>query len=192
MWNCTGVGHGRGPAWATCPASWRNIRAALSLRHDAPLLTVRGWAFLVSAAARPALRDFKAALLLNPNFSDALTGRGAASVELGDWRAGVADVEEALRRGPRSSRHLYNIARVLARVATIAPVDRHSPARFARSVAVLRDAIGVMPAVDRKRFWNDQVRRDSAFQALARNARFVELERQFAGSVPARRDGTAP
>jgi serine/threonine protein kinase/tetratricopeptide (TPR) repeat protein len=153
--------------------------AALTLRHNAPLLAARGWAYLLNAAPRPALRDFKTALVLDPENGDALSGRGAARVELGDYRGGTTDAEAALRCGPRSSRHLYNIARVLARAAAMAPSDRHAPAWSARAMAVLRDAVMSMPEARRPRFWSDLVRRDSAFQALARTTGFIDLDRKF-------------
>jgi len=40
-----------------------------------------------------------------------------------------------------------------------------------------------MPAERRPRFWSDLVRRDSAFQALARTAGFLALDRKFSGSA---------
>jgi tetratricopeptide (TPR) repeat protein len=158
--------------------------AALAIRRNAPLLAARGWAHFLGAAHRSALRDFQLALTLDPECGDALAGRGAVRVEMGDWRSGIADAEAALRLGPRSSRHLYNVARDLARAAAIAPADRHAVTRSARAAAVLRDAVRTLPEADQKRFWSEQVRRDSAFSALARTAGFRELDRQFDG--PAR------
>ena len=164
--------------------------AALAIRRDAPLLTARGWAYLVNAAARPALHDFEAALALGPGSADALTGRGAARVELGAWQTGSADAEEALRCGPRSPRLLYKVARVLARAAAVAPADRRRADRSARALAVLRDAVLAVPAARRALFWQEQVRRDSAFAALARTDSFARLERQFA-PVPPRPAGVS-
>jgi tetratricopeptide (TPR) repeat protein len=157
--------------------------AALTLRRDVPLLAARGWAYVLNAAPRPALRDFESALALDPDNGDALSGRGAAHVELGNTRAGIADAEAALRRGPRSPRHLYNVARVLARAAAVAPADRQATARSARAVAVLRDAVQATPAAERHRFWSELVRRDSAFKGLVRMAGFIELDRQFGGDA---------
>jgi tetratricopeptide (TPR) repeat protein len=165
--------------------------AALALRRDAPLLTARGWANLVNGAAQPALRDFQAALTLEPGRGDALAGRGAARVELGAWRSGTVDAEEALKQDPRSPRLLYNVARVLARAAAVAPADRETSRRTARALEVLREAVLAVDAGGRTRFWSEQVRRDRAFVALARTKAFASLERQFtAGARPRRPDNS--
>ncbi len=98
-------------------------------------------------------------------------------------RAGTADAEAALRSSPRSSRHLYNVARVFARAVAVAPADRHTPTRTARAVAVLREAVESLSESERPRFLNEMVRRDSAFQALVRTPGFVALAREFASSA---------
>jgi tetratricopeptide (TPR) repeat protein len=143
--------------------------AALELRRDSPLLAARGWAYLVNSAHQLALRDFKAALALDPDNVNALAGRGAARVELGDRQRGCDDAEKALRRGPRSPRLLYNVARIFARAN-----------QTTRALAVLRDAVGALAAAERASFWHQTVKRDPAFKPLLRNARFAQLELSFA------------
>jgi tetratricopeptide (TPR) repeat protein len=172
----------RARAWASLgdlAAVVNEYSAALTLRRDAVLLTARGWAHLVNAAARPALRDFEAALVLAPDSADALVGQGAARVELGAWRLGSADAEKALRRQPRSPRLVYRVACTLARAAAVAPADRQSSDRVTRALTVLRDAVLAVPASDRARFWQEQVRDNAAFRLLARTRPFAQLERQF-------------
>jgi tetratricopeptide (TPR) repeat protein len=154
--------------------------AALGLRKDAQGLSLRGWAYLVNGAPRQALRDFEAALALKSTDSNALVGRGTARVELGAVSEGIADVEAALRSGPRSARLVYNVARALARAAVQTSDARRARARADRAVAVLRQAIEAMPEADRARFWRDQVRRDTVFRSLSRHAGFGRLDRQFA------------
>jgi tetratricopeptide (TPR) repeat protein len=182
----------RARAWASLgdvAAVVHEYSAALALRRDAPLLSARGWAYLVNGAPRPALGDFEAALALDRTSADALAGQGAARVELGAWQAGSGDAELALQRGPRSPRLLYNVARVLARAAATAPADRQAGRRTTRAVEVLGEAVRAVPRADRARFWREQVRRDPAFAGLVRTASFAQLERQFA-AAPRRTDDT--
>jgi tetratricopeptide (TPR) repeat protein len=58
--------------------------AALTLRRDAPLLAARGWAYLCDGVPKAALRDFDAALALDPQNGEVLCGRAAARMQLGD------------------------------------------------------------------------------------------------------------
>jgi tetratricopeptide (TPR) repeat protein len=148
---------------------------ALAIRRDAPLLTARGWANLVTDSPHAARRDFEAALQLAPDSADALAGRALARLEVGEVKAGLADAEAALRQRPRSPRVLYNVARALARAGAKNDERRYQD----RALVVLRQAILQMPAGERGRFWRDKVRRDSAFRPLSSRAGFTRLEQQF-------------
>ena len=75
------------------------------------LLNRRGWAYQYSDAPRLARSDFEESLRLEPNQSDAYSGRGLARIRLGDWRPAVADAEAAIRR----SREAVPIRRVRTR-----------------------------------------------------------------------------
>jgi tetratricopeptide (TPR) repeat protein len=168
--------------------------AALELRREAPLLAARGWAYLVNAQAKLALRDFEEARRLAPDSAEVRAGRGAALVELGQWQAGAAEGEEALRRarpGQRSPRLLYNVARLLARAA-VARAGKQSAPLSTRALEVLRDATEALPAAERGRFWREQVCRDRAFDALARTPSFARLKRQLMMPEKARRSRSSP
>src|SRR5581483_7215343 len=66
--------------------------SALTLEPDTPrILARRGWSYLLTDAARPALLDFDAAVRLDPWSSDAYSGRASARVRLGMYREAVAD-----------------------------------------------------------------------------------------------------
>jgi tetratricopeptide (TPR) repeat protein/tRNA A-37 threonylcarbamoyl transferase component Bud32 len=150
---------------------------ALAKAPDARLRLARGWAYLVSAAPRPALRDFEAALTLLPGNADALTGRALARALLGLHSAAAADAEEALRRGPLTPRLAYNAARALAHAAAI-PQPRLRARYRALALAALRRALGLLPAAERAGFWKDTVQRDAAFAELRRAPGFLRLARE--------------
>jgi tetratricopeptide (TPR) repeat protein len=158
---------------------------ALALRRDAPLLAARGWAYLVTGSPRAARRDFEAAVKLAPTSADARSGRASALVELGEVVAGVADAEAALRLGPRSTRLLYQVARVLALAAAAEKKAETAHLYRRRSLIMLRDAVAMLPIEQRRRFWRDQVRRDRAFGPLNSLAGFARLEEQLTGPNPA-------
>jgi tetratricopeptide (TPR) repeat protein len=153
---------------------------ALAIRRDAPLLAARGWAYIVIGSPRAAKRDFESALKLAPNNSDARAGLASARVETGEIQRGVADAEAALRLGPRSTRLLYRVARVLALAGAAETRKEVSRGYHQRALRVLRDAVGTVPAAQRRRFWRDQVRRDVAFRPLASQPGFNRLEQQLA------------
>jgi tetratricopeptide (TPR) repeat protein len=62
------------------------------------LLNRRGWAYQYADAPRLARSDFEESLRLEPNQSDAYSGRGLARIRLGEWRPAVADAEAAIRQ----------------------------------------------------------------------------------------------
>src|SRR5437588_4729223 len=66
--------------------------------------TARGWAYLKSEALPLAQDDFEAAIREDPRLGDAYNGLGLAEVLRGDFGKGVAHADEALSRGPESTR----------------------------------------------------------------------------------------
>ncbi|WP_165219578.1 serine/threonine-protein kinase [Aquisphaera insulae] len=85
------------------PGAISDCTRAVELRSDlapAPrsrLLNQRGWAYHMADAPRLALEDFETSLKLVAGQADAHAGRGLARVRLGDWKAAVADAEDAVR-----------------------------------------------------------------------------------------------
>src|SRR5262249_28405385 len=124
-------------------------------RSDAPTLVARGWAYLVTAAPAPALRDFQAALALDPKSGEAFVGRGAARLDLNQTREALADVEQGLKCGPRTSRLLYNAARVIARAAARNNDPRQQRKENERAVRLLQEAVKALPEAHRGRLWRD-------------------------------------
>jgi serine/threonine protein kinase/tetratricopeptide (TPR) repeat protein len=163
--------------------------AALAPVPDAELLTHRGWAYCFLDSWKPALADFEAALRLDKNQTDAYVGRGLARVMLpGDYRAAVADADEALRRGPTTPEMMHNVACTLALASaraehdTAAPDGRQVAASWrARAVEVVRQALVMVPAAERGRFWRDKVLPDRALDALRGEPSFKELGRERPG-----------
>src|SRR5207302_13638 len=71
---------------------------------------LRGWAYLLQDAARPALEDFEAVLAKDAQNADALAGRGNAQARLRHVKEALTDAEAALKIGPSTDRLLYNVA----------------------------------------------------------------------------------
>jgi hypothetical protein len=135
-----------------------------------------------------ALRDFEEAIRLDPEYADAYTGRGLVRVRLGDCHGGVADAEEALRRGPVGSRLFYNAARIYAQALVRPTADSSSPHRSSaptrpeyrdRSLLLLKRALELQHAGRRGAFWRDYVQADSAFAPLRHTPRYAQLANEY-------------
>jgi serine/threonine protein kinase/uncharacterized protein HemY len=143
---------------------------ALALRPDSsPVLTRRGWLYLIEQSPKLALRDFERAIAHDPKNSDAHNGRGTARLRLGDVRGAVADAEEALRLGAPTARLSYDAARIYAQASLSAPADprrrfRGAPSladRYrARALSLLNESRSRLPADRRDEFWRTQVQSD--------------------------------
>ena len=164
------VYRGRGLARAELgkyPGAIEDFTKALELQPSSVVFAYRGWTHLVVDAPKLALRDFELAIELDPKNADAYNGRGFARVTLGRVREGVADAAEALRLGPESPRLLYNAARVYAQST--------GPDSW-RALDLIRQALRLLPADQRRSFWTTHIRKDSAMLALRRQPSFLELE----------------
>jgi tetratricopeptide (TPR) repeat protein/tRNA A-37 threonylcarbamoyl transferase component Bud32 len=160
---------------------------ALALRTDAQTLTDRGWAYLKLDAPRPALADFQAALRLDPAGPDALCGRAHAEVRLGQVRAAVADAEAALARGPRKPRLLVSAACVYALAVgwlEAQPAGSTSAGSVyvyqERAVELLRAALELVPAAQRKDFWSSTIEKEPDLVPLRRSTGLLDLAKTYA------------
>jgi tetratricopeptide (TPR) repeat protein len=164
---------------------------ALKLRPDARGHALRGWLYLVAKAPALALEDFQAALRLDARSAEALAGRGAARVQLGQYREAAADADAALALAPKEERTQFNAARVFAQAAARAEAD---PSLDGRQAAKLRDAyqaraLGLLEEVLRglppgrlQGFWANEVRSDSAWAGLRTSPGFARLAREYRGA----------
>jgi tetratricopeptide (TPR) repeat protein len=160
---------------------------ALALRRDADTYVQRGWAYVVNEAMRLARADFEEALKLAPQHPGALVGRGLIRVTGHDYRAGLKDAEEGVRRAPESSLLRYNAARVLAQAAATAAADPRLGARAAdvrkdyeaQAVRRLREALDLVEPAEQARFWRDTVLGDLLLVPVRGCPEFVELARKF-------------
>jgi tetratricopeptide (TPR) repeat protein len=168
---------------------------ALALPADDRVETYRGrgWAHLFSNAAELALRDFDAALRLDPADPDGYAGRGAARVRLGDLRGAVADAEESIRREGRSARLLYIAAETLSLASVRAAAEanrrgrvatRDSLAYEARATELLDRSLGQTPADRKPLFWREVVARDPALRPLFQNPKILRRLEPAAGTIP--------
>ncbi len=162
---------------------------ALLLKEDAETLSYRGWAYLMQEAARPALDDFDAALRLDPKHSNALSGRGTALVmraRPADVAGATAAAEQSLRVEPRTVPRLMACARIYARAAAV--MDAASRSRAGqpeadrcrqRALALLREAIKMVPETERLAFWRDGVLAEPVLLSLRSPPGMTELGRVY-------------
>lgn len=162
---------------------------------DAQTLGYRGWAYLILNTPKMALEDFKRAVDLDPNNSDALLGRGCAQVQLGDWKSAVRDTEEALRQGLKqnqaSSRLFYNAARVYSQSAgridedPVASRDatlKQQRLEFEKeALRLLSEAMKLEQIDERAKFWDEYIRNDPGLRQIRRTPEFARLNEQYAG-----------
>jgi tetratricopeptide (TPR) repeat protein len=161
------------------PAALTDCDRALVLQpRDSRLHAIRGWLHLALEAPVPALADFEEAVRLDPSNADAYSGRGHARLQRAPahWalETAVADAEASVERAPRDRRILYNAARIYAqalgrldrdgRGSVFAGEDR---SRYHdRAMALLGTCLELTPERDRPAFWQEEVQRDAALNAL--------------------------
>jgi tetratricopeptide (TPR) repeat protein len=170
------------------PQALKAYTQALALGQDAGTLCLRGWSYLRLESARPALEDFEAALRLDKGQLDALCGRAHARVHLGRVREALTDVEEALRRGPRSDRLLLNAACVYAQAADRLAASKGGPSgqtrdahyRHAeRAVQLVREALQEVPERERRALWRREVEREALLVPVRSSPGMLDLLRQY-------------
>ncbi len=163
---------------------------ALAIDPNAGSYAFRGWLYVASGAPRLALPDFEKALALDPKNAGALTGRGYARVLLNQHRAGVADAEEALRRGPCDAQLVYKAARVYAQASAMVVIDEGPRSRAAqvvsadyqdRALELLRQALDLCRSpADRAELTPQILETDPALKPIRTTPRFARLVREFA------------
>jgi hypothetical protein len=143
--------------------------------------------YLRLEAPRLALADFDAALHLEPNSADALSGRGRARALIGDVASAVTDAEAAVKQGPVSARLLFNAACIYAtaaaeldarpRNASIRDGDRF---RYQdQTVDLLRDALEQVPEGERRAYWRDYVLTEPVLAKLQRHLAMQQLATKY-------------
>jgi tetratricopeptide (TPR) repeat protein/tRNA A-37 threonylcarbamoyl transferase component Bud32 len=160
---------------------------ALALEPGSSRLhTERGWAYLRAGAVKLALDDFNEAVRLDPTSADAYAGRGSARAKLGKYRQAVADAAEAQQKGPRTFRHLYNLARIFAQAVDGIDAER-SPLPTLRAhyqdqaVELLQRAFNEVPSAQCATYWRDYVQADGALNSIRASAGYRQLASQYGG-----------
>jgi serine/threonine protein kinase/tetratricopeptide (TPR) repeat protein len=167
------VYRGRGLARAALgqyPGAVDDYTKALELQPTSAVQTYRGWAHLVCEAPKLALRDFDLAIQLDPSNGDAHNGRGLVLANQGRYRDALDSAEQALRKGPRSPRLLYNAARICAQCGG---------SNEQRAIELIRQALALLPVDQRAAFWNANIHSDAAFQTIRRHRQFLRLEAEM-------------
>jgi tetratricopeptide (TPR) repeat protein len=172
------------------PGATDDYTQALALKPDGTTYAHRGWAHVLCEAPLLALHDFEDAIRLQPELADAYNGRGYARVKVGQYRQAVADAEEAIRRGPRTDRTLYNAARIYSQAA--GKVDAEAAAKGlagasalrsryeGRAVELIRQALDLHSAPERRAFWQEFIGPDGALQPIRRTPEFARLTKIYA------------
>jgi serine/threonine-protein kinase len=180
---------GRGRARMRCgkyPEAVEDYTRALELAPDGEVYLHRGWAHFFSDAWKLALRDFSAAIELEPEVGDAYTGRGLARVMLGDYREAVRDADVALSRTPSTPEMMHNIACIFAQAVVRAEgdrqaLDRQSLARSYRRRALdaVHQTLALVPPKERFAFWRDKIQRDAALAPIRNDAGFQQIPHAY-------------
>jgi tetratricopeptide (TPR) repeat protein len=94
----------------------RELSGGFSLQKGGPVAIhyERGHAFIRSGDLDRAIESFSKALRLNPNYADALIGRGVALSKKGDYQNAIADLSEALYLDPKSAKAYYYRGSILS------------------------------------------------------------------------------
>src|SRR5262249_48401754 len=155
---------------------------ALELVPSAEMHIHRGWAYIACAAWKLADRDFEAAIDLGPPQSDAYTGRGYARTQLGRYRGGIADAEEALRLQPQSPEMMYNVGCTFALAVGHVESDRGLPQQpqlaqqYRQSaLATIARALDLLPAERRPGFWHKTVVPDADLESIRGDPGYDQL-----------------
>jgi serine/threonine-protein kinase len=169
------------------PEAAEDYTRALERGTDAELYQHRGWAHFFSDAWKLALRDFSAALTLDPAMGDAYTGRGLARVMLGEYRGAVADAQEALRRKPGSPEMMHNLACLFAQAAVRAKEEGDMEGRQERAAGyraaaldALHRTLAMVRPEERTAFWRDKILPDLALAPLHQEVGFQQLGLEMA------------
>ncbi|MBL8798373.1 MAG: protein kinase, partial [Planctomycetia bacterium] len=172
------------------PEAIEDYSRALELTPDDGATRLRrAWAYVVLEAATLAQRDFEAVLREQPRHADALLGRAYCRVKVGEHRAAVRDVEEALKLEPSpEARFHYNAARVYAVAVPRAELEERAGAAGARELrlryqdraaALLREALATVPRDQQPTFWWHTVHPDPALSSIRRTAAYVQLADRY-------------
>jgi tetratricopeptide (TPR) repeat protein len=150
----------------------------------------RGWAYYFAEAYKPALRDFEEAIRLSGDPGEAYIGRGLARVQLGQYREGVADADEALRRKPIAAAMLHNIACIFALAVPRVQGDAQEPRssllaeRYRDSaVQVLKQSVAAVAPRGREAFWRNRIMPDHALDAVRDTPAFRALGKELGTPV---------
>jgi tetratricopeptide (TPR) repeat protein len=117
---------------------------------------------------------------------DAYSGRGYARVRLGEYRQAVDDADTALKRGPKSSRLLYDAARIYAQAVEKVQTDLRQSNRRAmasdyqeRAVVLIRQALESLPPKERRLFWREPIQQDNALSPIRASTAFLSLASEY-------------
>jgi tetratricopeptide (TPR) repeat protein/tRNA A-37 threonylcarbamoyl transferase component Bud32 len=164
---------------------------AVALRKDPSIQTALGWVYVVNESPKLALAAFEEALKLAPDHAEAYAGRGFVKALQGQYRDGVRDAEEGLRRarrrGPVPPRLLFNAARVYAQAAAAVLADPRAAAHAGevradyedRAVELLAEALRAEKPANRKRFWAENIQNDGALKPVRGSRKFHDLEAEY-------------
>jgi tetratricopeptide (TPR) repeat protein len=148
----------------------------------------RGWAYFFADAFKPALRDFDAALRLEPATGNAYTGRALTHAMLGKVNLAVADAEAALQRKPATPDMMQNLACVFALAAGKVENDASAPERGnlaaayrTRALRLIEATLALVPPSERAHLWRTQVLPDTGLDSLRPLPEFKQLARQYGG-----------
>jgi serine/threonine protein kinase/Tfp pilus assembly protein PilF len=157
---------------------------AIRLEPSAALYTRRGLVYLEMSAFKPARLDFEKALKLGPETGDMYAGLGYALVQSGELDLAIKYAEKAIQLGPKDHLHFYSVARIYSQaLAKLSGMDgrREMERRLdyqEEAYRLIYLAHESLPPSQRRQFWKDTIRNDSAIKPLRQNSKkFHDLEK---------------
>jgi tetratricopeptide (TPR) repeat protein len=166
------------------PGAIEDYTQAARLERDASILMHRGWAYFFSDSWRLAEHDFAEAMRIETEPGDARIGRGLARVMLGYYKEAVADARDVLDRSPpKAPEMMHNVACIFALAIGRARADAALGNRETLQVEYRRQAIHALgktlemvPAKERRVFWQKKMCPDTALDSIRSSPEFVELD----------------
>jgi tetratricopeptide (TPR) repeat protein/predicted Ser/Thr protein kinase len=113
---------------------------------------------------------------------DAYTGRGLSRVMLGDYRGGVADAEEALRRKPREPEMMHNIACIFAQALVRAEAGQQQSLADSyrrRALEAVHQTLALLRPEERSSFWREKILPDAGLTPIHNTVEFKRLQEEY-------------
>jgi tetratricopeptide (TPR) repeat protein/tRNA A-37 threonylcarbamoyl transferase component Bud32 len=161
----------------------RALEANPKEQERASLYLYRGQEYLALNSLPPALRDFTEALRLDPGNPSAALACAHVRIKLDDPHEAVALAEAVVKGEPTDAPLWHGAARIFAQAAAQMKPERGEGrlrSRYQeRAVALLLRSVELLPANQRRAYWQEKVMKDPALNAIRSD--LVKRDRRLGG-----------